>query len=319
MTDAEALGLLELSREARWRYPTSSGRPVGDADAAWVGSLAGRQGPLVAAALHFLARGEAGGALEIAANIWRLWMLSRKIDEGRAFLSAVLDHPSTDVSLPARSIALYGDGLLAFWSGKRDASIARNEQALKIAHDTADIRCLVLANVGLSRAIIDTGDCARSRDLALCAREHARGLDPAWRQAPLHMHAQAARSLGDYAQAADLFADSLSLNRSIDDQGMVVVELHNLGHVEVRRGNADAAERLFVECAGLTKPDDSFGAVMNALNRAAVAFARGGAESAAGLMEGVESGFRALGADPATDEDFVWLRERVSRCESRRD
>lgn len=311
MTDDAARSLLNLSRSARWRYPTSSGRPVGDVDAAWVGPLADRQSSLIDAARYLLARGEGGGALEIAANIWRLWMISRKLDDGRVFLSLVLDHPAARISSSFRSAVLYGDGLLAFWTGKLDESIARNELALQIAQENGDARSLVLANVGLSRAVIDTGDIERSRTLALSARQYARGLDLSWEQAPLHMHAQAARSLSDYDQAAALFGESLSLNRSIGDGGMVVVELHNLGHTEIRRGNADKAERLFAECAGLTKPDDSYGPAMNILNRAAVAFARNDDKAAAELMERVESGFASLGVDPASDSDFVWLRERI--------
>ena len=65
------------------------------------------------------------------------------------------------------------------------------------------------------------------------------------------MQAQGTRFTGDFEQAAALFEESLALNRRIGDLGMVGVELHNLGHVEIHRGNIDQAERYFVECEPL--------------------------------------------------------------------
>src|SRR5512132_603745 len=52
----------------------------------------------------------------------------------------------------------------------------------------------------------------RSRNTA---RNHARGLDEPMSQAPLHLHSQALRSLGDDDEAAELFTQSIELNRRI--------------------------------------------------------------------------------------------------------
>jgi hypothetical protein len=68
------------------------------------------------------------------------------------------------------------------------------------------------------------------------------------------MCAQATRLAGGYDDAAALFKESLALNRRIDARGMVEVELHNLGHVEIHRGNVDAVEDCFAQIPRSTTP-----------------------------------------------------------------
>jgi tetratricopeptide (TPR) repeat protein len=121
------------------------------------------------------------------------------------------------------------------------------------------------------------------------------------RQAPLHAHAQAVRLAGDYDAAAALFAESLALNRRIDDPSMVMVELHNLGQVEIHRGNVDAAAHLFAQ---LPPADDS----LTRLNEAAVAFGRGDAEHARELLDQV------FVAELSGDDlaELGWLREQLA-------
>jgi hypothetical protein len=45
------------------------------------------------------------------------------------------------------------------------------------------------------------------------------------------------------------------------------MELHNIGHVELHRGNLDAAERCFAECADVCNHDDPYEAAMTHLNQ----------------------------------------------------
>jgi hypothetical protein len=60
----------------------------------------------------------------------------------------------------------------------------------------------------------------------------------------------------------------LASQASIVDAGAV---LHNLGHVEARRGDVDAAERYFSEPGEHTPADDPYSAAMADLNKAALA------------------------------------------------
>ncbi len=316
MSRDEAERLLELSREARWTLPSSSGRPVGNEVPDPVERLVAEQEALGEAARVLAEEGDGEAAAELAANVWRLWMLSGDAAAGRAFLAAVLDG-GDGAPTCARALALYGDGLLAFRQGALEESRARNEAALAEAGAVGDPEALALANLGLSRVALEHGDYDRARALAFRARELARPLEEAMGQAPLHMHAQATRLAGDYDEAAALFAASLALNRRLGDQGMVGVELHNLGHVELHRGNVDAAERYFAECAQLGSADDPYDAAMRELNAAAVAYGRGDPERARELLARAESILEETGTEAAADDrlELDRLRGRLDAAE----
>lgn len=311
MNRQEARRLLALSREAKWTYPSSAGAPVGADPGAAIEELLAKRESVVAAARFFLEHGDEDAAVELAANTWRLWMMSRDIAGGRTFLGEVLD--GSRGAARARALALYGDGLFAFWQGAQEDSRARNEAALDAARAAGDPEALALAHLGLSRVAVNDHDYERGRGLAVRARELAGELEAAMGQAPLHLHAQATRLAGEYDEAAALFAESLALNRRMGDQGMVEVELHNLGHVEIHRGNVDAAERYFAECAELGADDDPYGEALGLANEAAVAFARGDREGAAERLDRARSLLDENSIELAADDRFEvdWLRERL--------
>lgn len=127
---------------------------------------------------------------------------------------------------------------------------------------------------------------------------------------------QAPRFTGTVDEAAALFAESLALNRRLGARGMVLVELHNLGHVELRRGHVDAAERLFAESAQLgASPGavDPYDAAMLLFNQAAVAFARGDRVRAAALLREARSTVAAATVVLATDDadEFDQLAKKL--------
>ena len=97
------------------------------------------------------------------------------------------------------------------------------------------------------------------------------------------------RLAGDYDEAFQLYAESLELNRRLGDSRVVGMELYNIGHVELHRGNVDDAERCFAECADVHNHDDPYEAAMTHLNHAALAFARGDRERAAELLRRTQS------------------------------
>lgn len=315
----EAHRLLERSREVRWRFPSSSGSPVLAGQDAWAEQLLSEKESFAAAARLLIESGDDHKATELAANVWRLWVLARDPLEGRAFLAAVLDGREEEPSR-AKALALYGDGLLAIMVGAHEDSRARSEACLEAARAVQDPEALALAHLGLSRVAFLDSEYDHARSLAAQAREFARTLEPAMGQAPLHMHAQGTRLTGNYDQAAALFEESLALNRRLDDLGMVGVELHNLGHVEIHRGNIDAAERYFAESEELTASDDAYGAAMTHLNRAVVALARGEDDRARALLGVSESLLMETDLYQAPDDRFEldWLRGQLAEASGAR-
>lgn len=275
----EADRVLALSRGLHWTFPSSFGTP------GLVGKAPERDE--LADAARMLPAEE---ATELAANVWRLWVLARDVEGGRRFLSEVLERGGAG---RARSLALYGAGLLALRAGDLADSRRLNEEALESADD--DDEALALAHLGLSRVALEDGDAGRALALALRARQHAAALAPAMGQAPLHLHAQSVRLGGDLDGAAALFEESLELNRRIGDAGMVEVELWNLGFVHMRRGDGAAAQRYLGDVADAP------------LAGAALAYVKGEHEAAKALLGDV-------GGDLPSDDraELEWLRERVA-------
>ncbi|MBI5494490.1 MAG: hypothetical protein HY904_05640 [Deltaproteobacteria bacterium] len=294
------------ARQVQWAFPSSSGRPVPADPPAWAAEFAADRESFARAATYLADHGQPEAALELAARVWRLWVLARDDAAGRRFLAPLLDRPGLP---PCRdlALALYGDGLFAFRLGDLAASRARNAAALRTARTSGDREAEGLALLGLSRVAFSDGNHAAAREHAQDALALLTPLDPALTQAPLHMLAQATRALGTVDDAAVLFARSLDLNRRLGDHGMVQVELHNLGHVELRRGNVDAAERLFAEGAADVDTTDRYGAAMVRFNQAAVAGARQDPVRAAALLREARAILAdarlALAADDAVEFD----------------
>lgn len=303
MTRGEAERLLALAREAKL---------VGPDAARWVDRLAPERKELVEAARFLAENGEEEVAAELAANVWRLWLLSGDVAGGRQLLAAALDVGEGRPSR-ARALALYGDGSLAFRAGAQTESQDRNEAALEAARAVGDREAEALALVGLSRVAFRDGDYARVRSLAAEARALTRDLDAAAGGAPLHMLAAGTRLAGEHDAAIELYTESLELNRRLGDSRMAGMELHNIGHVELHRGNVDAAERCFAECADVRNHDDPYEAAMTHLNHAALAFARGDRELAAELLRRTQSTLDDAGIvlDPDDAFEVEWLHDQV--------
>lgn len=294
--------LIELSREAHWTYPTSSGRPVPPEPPEWLARVSAKRSAYVETAHSLLEQDDFASATELAANAWRLWILGRDDAGGRKFLTMVLDHPGNTEPTRWRALALYGDSLFAFRLGHNESSRERSSDALKTARAANDTEAEILALLGLSRVELTDGDWAAAREHAARSLELAKGFRPALSQSQRHMIAQAARLEGDLDEAARLFRQSLELNRRLGDRGMVAVELHNLGHIELRRGFVDIAEKLFEESASMDKGDDPYGTAMQLFNQASIAFARGDGEAAASLLRKAHATLSDAGIEPAMDD-----------------
>src|SRR5437867_3862113 len=320
MSGEKARHMLELSRALRWEFPSSQGSPIIRGQAASRDcKQANREREYFSDAERvLLEKGDEEGAIEIAANAWRLWIVARDLDGGRAFLASVLEKGEKKPSR-ARSLALYGDALLAFRKGRIEESRQSSQAALDEALAVDDREALTLAYLGLSRVAFEDGDYAKSASLAVKAREFARGLEPAMGQAPLFLHASATRLIGDYDQAAALFEQSLELNRKIRDQGMVAAELQNLGFVEIHRGNVDAAERYFTEGEKIAPASDPYSTAMSIINKAVIAFLRGNRDESRSLLQRAQSVFKEAGIDPGADDQFEinWLHGQLTTKKAR--
>ena len=315
MSDEEARHLLNLSRELHWDFPSSQGTPIirGHASSQQVEAAAQRRESYANAAYVLLEKGNEEGAVELVANAWRLWIVARDLTGGREFLARVLAKPGRKPSR-AWSFVLYGDSLFAHLQGKVEESRERSQGALDAALAVNDPEALTLAYLGLSRVAVEKGNYAEALSLAVKAREFAQGLNPALGQAPLFLHALSTRLTGDYDKAAELFEQSLSLNRRINDQGMVAAELENLGFVELHRGNLKHAKQCFTEFETLGFSNDPYFSGMNMFAQAFLVFSESGErDRSQALFQRAQDIFREAKITPGPDDQFEinWIQKQL--------
>lgn len=248
--------------------------------------------------------------LETAAATWREWSARGEFAAGRAAMEAALDDARAEAPTPARVRVLYAAGVLAFRQGDQDGSRRHNEEALELACTLADVRGECDALTGLARVALRDGEYGLVVELAARARELARAEgDRSAEAGPLHLQAAGVRLIGDYDEARALYLESLELNTELGNDAWQAMELHNLGWVELHRGDVDAAAERFAARDAKATGKDAYGDAWRELNRAGLALARGEHDAARKHFDAGKTALEALGAalDPDDGFEYEWL------------
>ena len=119
----------------------------------------------------FAEAGDAESALELVGRTWRMWFAAGELDEGSSLAAAALNAPGAAAVPIWRARVLYADGIFAFRAGDRDRSLARNEEALRVARETDDVRGECDALTGLARDALRDGRYEEVVSLARQARD----------------------------------------------------------------------------------------------------------------------------------------------------
>lgn len=260
------------------------------------------------------ADGNHEAALRLATRLWRFWMDSGRLADGRIRLENLLEAAS-DAPAALRANALYGAGTLAFRQGDNDAARALHERALTAARTGGDAVAEAAAEGGLARCGLRDGDLTAAREHARAAEAILRGLgDEAALDGPLHLLAYADYIAGDDDAARAGFEETLALNRRLGNDRNVARELTNLGSVETRAGNVERAEALCEEAMQLSADTGSAYLIPYCVvNLGGVACVRGDCERAARLLAGGKAMFDAAGAaiDPGTAIEYERYVQRT--------
>ena len=106
---------------------------------------------------EFVQTGDAASALELVGRAWRIWFVRGEVEEGRAVAATALAAAGA-ASIPVwHARALYADGAFAFRAGDQQRSLARNEEALRVARESGDVRGECDALTGLARVALRVG------------------------------------------------------------------------------------------------------------------------------------------------------------------
>jgi tetratricopeptide (TPR) repeat protein len=248
---------------------------------------------------------------EAAAN-WRRWFDAGDFELGLARVREALDASAGEEPSVERVRVLYGAHLLAFRLGEPSREYA--QQALDLARGLGDVRGECDGLTGLARSALRDGEYDEvARYAADGVRKAREAGDLAAEGSPLHLQAAGVRLSGDYDRARDLYLESLALGDRLGDERRKQMEFHNLGWVELHRGDVEAAERMFAERdarSGL----DAYGDAWHDLNRAALALARGDRDGATARFDTGQQKLVELGValDPDDQSELDWLTRQLA-------
>jgi tetratricopeptide (TPR) repeat protein len=274
----------EQAARSHLAFAENAGRGLRGLNASlWRDRLQHQFQDLEAAFDWLLDQGHTHDALALASALADLLRTTGRVAIGRRWLDRALEAATIDN--PLRAVALYEDGLLAFWQGADDEACCLHGRSLELARRLGDRATAALALCGLARvALRDDLDWART----LCeeALQTVQDTDDTvGRSNALHVLGVAAQMRGDLRQARDLMTQRIELARKLGDFATIGYESSNLSMVERQLGNLARAEQLTREALQIEEQRGDQWAIPYSLNGlAAVAVESGEFERAATLL-----------------------------------
>jgi tetratricopeptide (TPR) repeat protein len=304
MDEQEARKLLGFAEEA------SRGLRGLDAEV-WRERLQRRSRDLEAAFEWLLDHGHATDALAMAGTLAEFQRISGRVASGRALLQRALAATATDDH--QRAVALYEDGMLAFWQGADEEACAQHGRSLHLARRLGDRTTVALALCGLARvALREDLDWARTLCEEALAAVAGTG-ERLGRANALHVLGVAAQMRGDLAHARDLMTRRIQTARELGDYAAVSSECANLSVVERQLGNLARAEELAREALRIAARRGDQWLIPYALNGlAAVAVETGAFERAATLLGAAAAMVEQQGSAWPPDEAPHFQRSRAA-------
>ena len=235
-----------------------------------------------------LDHGQAGDALAMACTLTEFLRISGRVATGRAWLARALRAAPPDD--PRTAVALYEDGMLAFWQGEDEVACSLHGRSLQLARRLGDATTVALALCGLARVALRE-DLDWARRLCEEALQTVGGTDDRLgRSNALHVLGVAAQMRGDLEQARELMTRRIQAARALCDHAAVASESANLSVVERQLGNLGRAGQLATEALRIAERRGDQWLIPYALNGlAAIAVETGGFERAATLLGAAEA------------------------------
>jgi len=158
-------------------------------------------------------------ALQLAACLWRFWLLRGHFSEGRHWLGeALAKDPGATPYVRAR--ALNGAGVLAEQQTDFDAAHEYHRESLKVSTDLGDIWCTAMTLNNIGNVHATSGDLERANQF--------------------------------WAQALVLWRDLEALGKLGDQRGFAAT-LDNLGTTAHSKGEVDSARTYYEECLAIRR------------------------------------------------------------------
>jgi tetratricopeptide (TPR) repeat protein len=297
-------------------FAEEAGRGLRGLDAnVWRDRIERRYQDLEAAFEWLLDQGHTGDALTMASTLAEFLRISGRVATGRAWLDRALAAAALDDRL--RAVALYEDGMLAFWQGADEEACSLHGRSLHLARRLGDQTTVALALCGLARvALREDLDWARTLCEEALQTVHDTD-DQLGRSNALHVLGVAAQMRGDLRQARELMTRRIQTARELGDFAAIGAESSNLSVVERQLGNLPRAEQLAAEALQIEERRGDQWAIPYSLNGlAAVAVETGEFERAATLLGAAAAMVERQGNAWPPDEAPHFQRSRAAAADA---
>jgi non-specific serine/threonine protein kinase len=235
--------------------------------------------------------------LRLAGSLWFFWFLSRRLSEGRGWLSTVLSSPGAAPAMRAKAIV--GASWLARCQGDFQKATSLAEEGLALYDRLRDRRGRADALTTLACVALDLGDSARARPFAEESLALRREQGDSWAiGVSLNNLGYLAAVEGDNIRAREYFAEYLDLSRALGDTRGVARSLQNLGDVLYRLGDVAGAHPLMAEALTLLQNLGSKDGVVESIEGIAHAVAAEGRPRPAVRLLGAVSSLRVTLHEP---------------------
>ena len=219
--------------------------------AEWTARLASATADLDQALQWLEDHGDLRLGLDMAAALWRWWLLRGRLSYGRGWLGRLLTRagPRRDESAGR---ALCSAALLAAENGDYDEAVRQARLALRILEPLGVPDRTATAATVLGSAYRYLGDLAAARRSFATAMELRAGLgDRRALAAALNNMGLLEVDDGDLARARELFEQALAIKRQLGERRSLAIGLANLGDLLTRISQWQAATRALAEAAAL--------------------------------------------------------------------
>jgi DNA-binding CsgD family transcriptional regulator len=197
--------------------------------------------------------GEVELGLSISASLWRWWQTTGRLAEGRRRLNYFLSAASAcDPLLTAE--ALHAEAALAGENGEYAHACAQASRALEVfvgagaENDPKLAQSAAQAATVLGVAHRYLGEYPRAREyMDLSARYWKINGSRAGIIKAMNNQALMLLDADELDEAEHILSDVLAIKRTMNDPRSVALGLHNLGHVHVNAGHAEAAREALTE------------------------------------------------------------------------
>ncbi|RMD95974.1 MAG: adenylate/guanylate cyclase domain-containing protein [Bacteroidetes bacterium] len=255
-------GALESARERHLSYFLQWAEEhtvylAGKNQLAWLARF-NREHDNLRAALEWAQSSEARaeGGLRLAGACGLHWRLRGDLSEGRARLTAILNHPGTQERNLARAKALLWNANLAYLQSDYPATRFLAQEALEIGRELgASGRAEVAWALDLlGETATEVGDYETAPGLLTESLAIYRELGDQRGTADMLMQlGWAAMRVGDYEKAATFLEECLALFRTLGETFMIAAALAGLGELAVRQERLEQAKVILAESLALRR------------------------------------------------------------------